>query len=140
MCYFFQHMLLKLLIWLLYPSASAKASLPLGGLLGSFMLVSLHSLPRHHVFLSLCWLHFITYVHVFFLWWNKSLLRSNLFVFLIPWIIVQVTKHRFSVCTCFLFVCYVHTHGMQVFPGQELNLCHSSDNAGSLTTRPPGNA
>ena len=30
--------------------------------------------------------------------------------------------------------------GMQKFPGQELNPSRSSDNAGSLTTRPPGNS
>ena len=29
--------------------------------------------------------------------------------------------------------------GMQKFPDQESNSCHSSDNARSLTTRPPGN-
>ena len=26
------------------------------------------------------------------------------------------------------------------FPGQRSNQCHNSDNAGSLTTRPPGNS
>ena len=32
------------------------------------------------------------------------------------------------------------THGMQKFPGQGTNPSHSSDNAKSLTTRPPGNS
>ena len=35
----------------------------------------------------------------------------------------------------FLF-CFGHTHSMQKFLGQGLNLCHSSDNTGSLTERP----
>ena len=40
---------------------------------------------------------------------------------------------------CFVLFCFSHTHGMWKFPGQELNLCYSSDpshcsaNAGSLT-------
>jgi len=39
----------------------------------------------------------------------------------------------------FLFV-FGHTCGTQNFPGQGLNLHHSSDNARSLTARPPGNS
>ena len=38
------------------------------------------------------------------------------------------------------FFFFDHTYGMQNFPGQVSNLCHNSDNAGSLTTRPPGNS
>ena len=38
-----------------------------------------------------------------------------------------------------LFV-FGHTHSMQKLPGQGTNLCHSSDNAGSLTARPSGNS
>ena len=40
---------------------------------------------------------------------------------------------------------FAHTHSMWIFPGQESNpshgsnLSHSSDNAESLTTKPPGN-
>ena len=33
-----------------------------------------------------------------------------------------------------------YTHSMQKFPSQGLNLSHSSDNAESLTTGPPGNS
>ena len=33
-----------------------------------------------------------------------------------------------------------HAHGLQKFPGQGSNPHHSSDNARSLTTRPPGNS
>ena len=34
---------------------------------------------------------------------------------------------------------FVHTCGMQTFPGWGSNLRHSSDNSRSLTARPPGN-
>ena len=37
----------------------------------------------------------------------------------------------------YIFGC---VHGMWKFSGQGLNLGHSSDNAESVTTRPPGNA
>ena len=37
-------------------------------------------LLRHDACLSLCLLHFITYAHISFLWWNRSLLKSVLFV------------------------------------------------------------
>ena len=46
----------------------------------------------------------------------------------------------------FLFLFFGHTHSMQNFLGQGLNLSHSSDNGShsdnmeSLTTRPPGNS
>ena len=33
---------------------------------------------------------------------------------------------------------FLPVYSMQKFPGQGLNLSHSSDNAESLTTRPPG--
>ena len=39
----------------------------------------------------------------------------------------------------FLFL-FCHTHGMQKFPNQGSNLRHRSDNAVSLTTRPPRDA
>ena len=38
------------------------------------------------------------------------------------------------------FFFFDHTHKMWKFPGQGLNPCHSSDNARSLTNRPPGNS
>ena len=40
-------------------------------------------------------------------------------------------------CVC---VYFGHAHSMQKFPGQGLNPHHSSDNAGFLTARPPGNS
>ena len=44
-------------------------------------------------------------------------------------------------CVHLLFVCLfvLATCGMWKFPGQGLNSSHSSDNANSLTPRPPGN-
>ena len=39
----------------------------------------------------------------------------------------------FSVFIIYLFIYFSCTCGMQKFPGQGSNLCHSSDNAGSLT-------
>ena len=39
----------------------------------------------------------------------------------------------------FVFVLFCHTHGTQKFPGQRLNLHHSS-HVKSLTARPPGNS
>ena len=38
------------------------------------------------------------------------------------------------------FYFFGHTHSMSKFLGQRWNLCHNSDNAGSLTSRPPGNS
>ena len=40
----------------------------------------------------------------------------------------------------FVIFFFSHTRSIQKFPGQESNLNHSSDNAESLTTRPPGNS
>ena len=40
----------------------------------------------------------------------------------------------------FLFVCFGHTHAIWKFMGQGSKLSHSSDNAESLTTMPPGNS
>ena len=54
-------------------------------------------------------------------------------------------NYFFSFFLFFFFFCGC-THGMQKFPGQGLNPIHSSDfsccsdNARSLTTRPPGNS
>ena len=39
----------------------------------------------------------------------------------------------------FFFFFFLFAHGMQNFLGQGSNPCHSSDNVGSFTTRPPGN-
>ena len=53
-------------------------------------------------------------------------------------------SHSLNVCPFnFLFVfsfVFGCAHGMQKFPGQGSDLHHSSDNAGSLTTKPPGNS
>ena len=43
----------------------------------------------------------------------------------------------FSLLLFFFFGC---THSMRKFPDQGSNLCHRSDNAKSLTARPPGNS
>ena len=40
----------------------------------------------------------------------------------------------------FCFVFFGYSHGMKKFLGQGLNLSHSSDNAESLSIRPPGNS
>ena len=44
----------------------------------------------------------------------------------------------FFVCFC-SFIYFLIANSMQKFPGQGLNLSHSSDNSRSLTMRPPGN-
>ena len=46
----------------------------------------------------------------------------------------------FGSCLIFFFFFFGDTHDMEKFPGEKSNLCHSSDNAESLTTRPPGNS
>ena len=43
-------------------------------------------------------------------------------------------------CILGSFVCFGPAHGMWKFPGQGLNLNHSSDNAESLTARPSENS
>ena len=61
------------------------------------------------------------------------------------WLDVLFLGHTFS-SQIFSFFFFGFTHGMQKFLGQGSNLSYSSnpsysrDNAGSLTTRPPGNS
>jgi len=58
----------------------------------------------------------------------------------------NVTVSYKTSCCAFLsfflsfFFFFGYTCGMQKFPGQGLNLSHSSDNTESLTPRPPGNS
>ena len=59
--------------------------------------------------------------------------------------LISFTTVLFVCLFACLLVCFGCVHGMQTFPSQRSNphhssnLSHSSDNAGSLTARPPGN-
>ena len=55
----------------------------------------------------------------------------------LEWKVENHRAGRSGSCSLFWGGC---TLDMQMFPGQGLNLHHSSDNVGSLTTRPPGNS
>ena len=57
-------------------------------------------------------------------------------------ILFSVATHSFSQLPpyLFFFIYFACTHSMWKFPGQGSNLCHSSDNAESLTTKSPGNS
>ena len=61
-------------------------------------------------------------------------------------VVFPIWSSKQIVCMWVFLFLFVLTHGMQNFQGQRLNPCHSSDmshssdNPGSLTTRPPGNS
>ena len=71
---------------------------------------------------------------------KKKKKKKNLHGLLIP----NPIKYKHLSLICIYLLIYVfsfgHAYGMQKFPGQGLNPSHRSDNAESLTTRPPGNS
>ena len=62
--------------------------------------------------------------------WNLQPHGSQSDSFLLP---QNGNSFLFSFSSFFFFFFSPHTHSMQQFPGQESNLSHSGDNAGSLT-------